>query len=223
MDGSGEFFAPFAAELAPELEPLVVSYPLSELGYGELAAHARKALPARPYILVGESFSGPIAISLAASAPPGLLGVVLVCSFARSPLPWLSRFLPFAPPVWWLPEAIAARMLLGRFSTPEYSRLLASSIKRVTPAVWRSRLRAVKEVDVTAQLARIKVPILYLRASLDRLVPRAASDWVLRHAKDATPVDLEGPHFLLQARPREAAAHVKAFAQRCNLNATGAQ
>ena len=211
MDGSGEFFAGFAAALSPELEPIVVSYPESEIGYGELAAHARKALPRRPFLLVGESFSGPVAISLAASAPPGLLGVVLVCSFARSPLPWLSRLLPFAPPVWRMPESIAARLLLGRFSTPEYRRLLASAIKRVPPAVWRARLRAVREVDVTAQLARIRVPILYFRASWDRVVPRAASDWVLRHAKDATPVDLEGPHFLLQARPREAAAQVKKF------------
>jgi pimeloyl-[acyl-carrier protein] methyl ester esterase len=217
MDGSGEFFAPFAAELAPEIESKVVSYPASEIGYGELAAHARKALPDRPYILVGESFSGPVAIALAASAPPGLRGVVLVCSFARSPLPRLARFLPFAPPVWRMPKFIAARLLLGRFSTPEYAKLLASSLSRVPPAVWRARLGAVRSVDVTAQLAQVRVPILYFRASFDRIVPRAASDWVLRNAKDATVVDLDGPHFLLQARPREAASHVKTFARRVGL------
>jgi len=211
MDGSGEFFAEFAAALSPEIDPIVVSYPPRELGYGELAAHARKALPDRPHVLLGESFSGPIAISLAASAPPGLCGVVLVASFARSPMP-LARVLPLAPPVWLVPEWLAARMLLGRFSTPEYSKLLASAMKRISPAVWRARLRAVRDVDVTAQLAQVKVPILYLRASWDRVVPRAASDWVLRNATNARVVDLEGPHFLLQARPRDAARHVKAFA-----------
>jgi len=214
MDGSGEFFAEFAAALSPEVEPIVVSYPAAELGYGELTAHARKSLPDRPYVLVGESFSGPIAISIAASAPPGLLGVVLVCSFARSPLPWFSRLLPFAPPVWRMPQSIVARVLLGRFSTPRYSRLLAASIQKIPPAVWRARLRAVRDVDVTAQLKQIKVPLLYLRASRDRVVPRAASEWLLRNTKDAAVADLDGPHFLLQARPHEAATRVKDFARR---------
>jgi hypothetical protein len=50
----------------------------------------------------------------------------------------------------------------------------------------------------------------YLRASEDRLVPRSAS-----HELSAIPrirfADVEGPHFLLQAKPTAAAAHVQAF------------
>jgi pimeloyl-[acyl-carrier protein] methyl ester esterase len=217
MDGSGEFFADFAAALAPEVGSTVVSYPALEHGYPDLVDFARQALPERPYILVGESFSGPVAISIAASSPPGLRGVVLVCSFARSPVPPLLRRLPFAPPIWLLPEWLATRMLLGRFATPDYSRLLASSMRKIPPAVWRARLRAVRDVDMTSQLAQIDVPILYLRASWDRVVPRAATDWVLTNAKGVTVVDLDGPHFLLQAQPHEAAAHVKAFARRVGL------
>jgi len=164
MDGSGEFFTEFAAALSPEVESVVVSYPASALGYRELGEHARKFLPGRPFILVGESFSGPVAISLAASAPPGLLGVVLVCSFARCPMRF-ARFLPFAPPVWRMPQAIAARLLLGPFRTPEYAALLGSSMKRIPSPVWRARLQAVRDVDVTERLREVRVPILYFRAS----------------------------------------------------------
>jgi pimeloyl-ACP methyl ester carboxylesterase len=65
-------------------------------------------------------------------------------------------------------------------------------------------------VDVAALLARVDVPVLYLRASEDWLVPKSASDDFaalpcIRFA------DIEGPHFLLQAKPSEAAAHVEAF------------
>ncbi|UUZ51553.1 alpha/beta hydrolase [Massilia sp. B-10] len=43
--------------------------------------------PAEPYFLLGESFSGPVAIALAAERPPMLLGLILSCTFARNPLP----------------------------------------------------------------------------------------------------------------------------------------
>jgi hypothetical protein len=42
----------------------------------------------------------------------------------------------------------------------------------------------------------------------------------MSNAKDATLVDLDGPHFLLQARPHEAASHVKAFARRVGVSAS---
>jgi pimeloyl-ACP methyl ester carboxylesterase len=216
MDGSGEFFSDFAAALAPEIDSIVVSYPDRELGYEELEAFAREALPSRRYILVGESFSGPIAIGLAASAPAGLLGVVLVCSFARSPMPLPTSLQRMAVhlPMRAVPAWIAGRMLLGRFSTPDYRDKLSSSIARVRAAVWRARIRAILSVDVIPQLRRIDMPILYLRASEDRVVPPAATDLVVRNAKDLRVADLDGPHFLLQVRPQESAAHVKAFARR---------
>jgi pimeloyl-ACP methyl ester carboxylesterase len=216
MDGSGEYFSDFAAALAPEIDSIVVSYPDRELGYEELEAFARTALPPQRYILVGESFSGPIAIGLAASAPAGLLGVVLVCSFARSPmrLPAFLRPMAVHFPLQRVPAWIAGKMLLGRYSTPDYRDKLSASIARVRAAVWRARMRAIVSVDVIPQLRRIDVPILYLRASGDGVVPPAAADLVARNARDVRIADLDGPHFLLQVRPRESAEHVKEFARR---------
>jgi len=74
MDGTGQLFEPFVAALGEEFSVQVVRYPATEpLGYAELASLVRAALPTdRPFVLLGESFSGPIAISVAASAPPQL-------------------------------------------------------------------------------------------------------------------------------------------------------
>src|SRR5207249_6130409 len=71
MDGSGSLFEDFIASLPPDVEAMVVKYPPDRaLDYAELEALARAALPIQgSFLLVGESFSGPVAVALAASSP----------------------------------------------------------------------------------------------------------------------------------------------------------
>jgi len=72
-------------------------------------------------------------------------------------------------------------------------------------------------VDKTSCLPTIGVPVLYLRASEDRVVFRSAAELISRHVPRLKIVDLEGPHFLLQVKPAEAAAAIKGFANDCGL------
>jgi pimeloyl-ACP methyl ester carboxylesterase len=74
----------------------------------------------------------------------------------------------------------------------------------------------VLEADVSALLPRVDVPVLYLRASEDQLVPRTISD-ELTAIPSIRFVEIEGPHFLLQARPSAAAAHVHGFLQNIDV------
>ena len=184
------------------------------LGYAGLESIARRHLPSnRPFFLLGESFSGPIAVSIAASRPPGLLGVILCCSFARNPMPHLAaarplvRFFPFGvvPVSWFSP------LLLGRFSSPALHSTLAGAVASVVPAVLRERARAALTADVSALLSRIEVPILYLRASEDRVVSKSASDLIASQVPDTRVVDFTAPHLLLQVVPAAAASAVSAF------------
>lgn len=89
MDGSGELFTPFVEALGPSIDARVLRYPADQpLGYAALTARVREALPAdRPYVLLAESFSGPIGVEIAAQAPPGMMGLVLCSTFARNPRP----------------------------------------------------------------------------------------------------------------------------------------
>ena len=66
MDGTGDLFAAFLSAPGCDLDVKVVSYPTDvALGYADLEAFARAALPTdRPFVILGESFSGPIAISI---------------------------------------------------------------------------------------------------------------------------------------------------------------
>jgi pimeloyl-[acyl-carrier protein] methyl ester esterase len=213
MDGSGLLFADFINALAPRVEAKVVAYPPDRpLTYPQLAALVRTELPNdRPFILLGESFSGPIAVTLAASQPPGLRALVLVCSFVRSParLPLVLQRWLAALPVRMVPIRLAAAILLGRFATARLRELLGQAVHAVAPEVWRTRLAAVVSVNVEQELRRIGVPVLYLRARQDRVVPRFASELISRCLPSVRIVDLESPHFMLQAKPAESAAHIQ--------------
>jgi len=216
MDGTGEQFAELCRHLDARLRAVVVAYPCDEpLSYEALESFVRGRLPTdQPYIIVAESFSGPIAVSVAASAPRGLLGLILSCSFVRNPHPWLRvcrpivRCLPFRS----LPVSVMSGALLGRFSSPPLRKMLAHALAVVSPDTFRTRIRALLEVDVSGCLSQMKVPLLYLRATEDRVVPKSASALILELLPSARIVDVVAPHFLLQAVPAAAARHIERFA-----------
>lgn len=214
LDGSGELFAPFMTELDPAVPVVVVRYPGDRtLGYAGLAAVAHSALPAGPHVVLGESFSGPIAAMLAAGAPPNLKGVVLCCSFVRSPRPLLGRLRALLPvlPLGWAPLGALGRVLMGRWWTAPMQTRLVGAMAALTPPALKARLHAVLTVDVSAALAASRVPLLYLQASRDFVVPHHAADTVRSIRPDARVETIQGPHFLLQASPVESARAIEAF------------
>src|ERR1700722_12941492 len=87
LDGTGKLFAEFLKALDLGVSASVVSYPPEvPLGYHELEPIVRAALPAHdPFVLLGESFSGPLAIRIAADPPPALKGLILCVTFASNP------------------------------------------------------------------------------------------------------------------------------------------
>ena len=215
MDGTGELFGPFIAALDGEFNVKVVSYPTTApLDYSELESFARAELPAEgPFVLLGESFSGPIAVCLAASAPHRLKGLILCCTFVRNPRPIFAgmRSLVGILPVALAPVRLLSHLLLGSFSTAPLRTALVKSLAQVSAPALRARLRSVLQVDVSAKLSAVTVPTLYLRASSDRLVPPSASALISQLAPRSRVVQLEGPHFLLQAAPALGAEAVRSF------------
>jgi len=215
MDGTGDLFLPLLESLGAELKVQVVRYPEKQsLGYEELSAYVSALLPAEePFVLLGESFSGPIAIRLAAQAPSGLRGVILCCTFARNPRPalaWLRACLPLVPFAW-IPSGLLSWALLGPFAKLALRRMLKQAVGRVSPAVLRTRARAVLDVDMTGALVQVRVPCLYLQASADRVVPARAATLITRVLASVQLVQVDGPHGLLQVAPEESAAVLSAF------------
>jgi pimeloyl-ACP methyl ester carboxylesterase len=215
MDGTGDLFSRLAAALPSALEVRIVRYPVSQpQSYAQLCAWVEAALPTdRPYGLLGESFSGPVAITVASRSPPGLAKLILCCTFDRSPRP-APRFLRSA--ISWLPLSamplgLLGRALMGRQFSDGVQAELATAMRRLSPETLRTRLRSVLDVDVSGLVPRIRVPILYLRATEDWVVPKAASQRLLTMNPAIEAVDLAGPHFLLQIKAVEAAREIVRF------------
>ena len=215
MDGTGRLFGPLLAALPPGIDGEPVAYPRDEpLGYeGLLPVVEAAAVRGGDFVVVGESFSGPLAIMLAARRPPGLRGVVLCASFIRFPLPVPPRFRG-AVRAWMFrlqPLGLVSLVLLGRRAWGGLGAMLRDAVRSVSPEVLAARALAVAGVDVTAELRACPVPVLSLRAAGDLVVRRGCAE-AIRAARPATEeVVLPGPHLVLQASPREAAAALAAF------------
>ena len=215
LDGTGLLFRPFVQCLPQEIEPLVISYPNDvRLGYEELLPIVLGQLSSKPFVLLGESFSGPLAVMIAAEKPAELRGLVLCASFVRSPvafLPgWCSHLVrPFQFRLY--PAIAHLRLLLGRFSDPTVRSLTAQAVAMVQPDVIAHRIRAVHRVNVADQLGKCPVPALYLRGAKDRLVPQSAMRACLRANPAMQCVTLAAPHMVLQTQPEAAARAIQTF------------
>lgn len=222
MDGTGELFANLIAELPVNLKTVVVRYPTATvLNYEELTALAALQIPKNtPYVLLGESFSGPIAIALAATANEQLKGVILSCTFAANPRPMLSTWSFLVPSMTVRDKLlrVLSKLLMGSFQDDAVYSQLKEILPRVSPETMRARLDAVIGVNYLAELAKINVPILYLRGKHDRLVPTSASETITKFAKNASLVELNAPHLLLQIAAKEAAEEISSFMEKALKN-----
>jgi pimeloyl-ACP methyl ester carboxylesterase len=215
FDGTGELFGPFVDALRGRAAVTVVDYSRPKVSsYSDCRALAERRLPRdESYVLVGESFSGPVAVSIAAANPPGLCGLALVGSFLSSPRPALKYFSPLLPilPTHNPSDRLTDFLLLGRHATPELRARIRNAMAQVSPRTVRARLRAISQVNVTTDLSRVRVPVLYLRGTEDRLVPRRCGDEVARLAHTVRIAELPAPHMLLQCAPADSATLLLEF------------
>jgi pimeloyl-ACP methyl ester carboxylesterase len=207
LDGTGKLFAPFIKQFPDPTRMTVISYPMDKyIPFTQLVDYIIHLLPTdRPLALLGESYSGPVALSLASKADLDIRKVILVATFAKFPASFLktvSKFLPlsllFRLPI---PDFAIRYYCFGSTTNKILGSLLRDSIKANKPEVLAKRVHDVSSVDVTGLLAGIKVPCLYIAASDDKLVPGNAINHLRRHLPDLSVVTIQGSHFILQVQP----------------------
>ena len=211
MDGSGELFERFIAAAPTGFRLIALRFP-QFANYDDLEVALFEQLPAEEFSIVAESFSGPLGIRLAARAAERVNALVFSNTFAdapRSPLyamwPWAFLF-RFSPPGW-----IVRRYLLGRFIDRENLTPVRRAAADVSPSVMAKRVVASLRVNDLPILRKLRVPMLYLRGTEDRLV----LDRSVRVMQHANPTilrrDVAAPHLLLQTAAAEAWSHIAPF------------
>lgn len=208
LDGTGILFRPLLAALPGDIRPSVVTYPGDrELSLPEHARAALGQLPPGKSVLVAESFSGLVALTLLVEAPSRVAGIIFIGAFAEPPRPMLMKFAPvisrFAGAVRSAPSFLLRRFCLGADATPDQLNLLREALGAVSPAVLAHR------VALTRRRHNFKgpftVPCCYLQASHDLLVPAGAASWFGERFASFRLEIVQGPHFLLQVKSRECA------------------
>ena len=215
LDGTSSLFEPLQRELPAWIDSRAVAYPPDhKLGYHELEPLVRAALPAdRPFVVLGESFSGPLAVRVAAARPPNLAGVILSCTFVRNPYPvpgWAQGFVGAMSPNF-VPHDVRAALSLGAAADGPLRAPMDAALASVSSEVIGHRAASIVGLEDSALLAAVDVPVLYLRASRDLVVPRSAGEWLCRGLKACTVAELDGPHMIQQTNAREAAGVMAAW------------
>jgi len=217
LDGTGDLFEPLLSKLPPEVSTQVVRYPTDRaLSYAELLTYVTECLPAeKPYIVLAESFSTPLAVSLAARHPRNLRGLILCAGFVTNPARGWLRFLQaLAWPLWCrrgIPAAAVSHFLVGRNAALELQQRVVRTIQSVPPAIIAARIRFVARCDVRRELASVSVPTLYLQPTDDRLVTPRSLEEIQKEKPDIQVVQVAGPHFLLQREPSRATQVIADF------------
>ncbi|HJQ37712.1 MAG TPA: alpha/beta hydrolase [Thermoanaerobaculia bacterium] len=209
LDGTGTLFEPLTSTAPPGITPIVIRLP--ELAsYDELLREIR--LPIGRFAILGESFSGPLALSIARVYPDRVVAVILCNTFVSPPITRLLRFFPwsvlFLLPI---PRFIIRWFFVGRAASADLVSAVRSAVAATPRRVLAARMHAV--FSLPKPDFRIEVPVLVLSGKRDALVKPNVREfqkigWRVVHKS------VDAPHLLLQAAPVEAWREISAFLEK---------
>jgi len=183
MDGTGQLFYRQVPLLARRYR--VATYRLREDAPGmsvlvdDLARVIRAASPeGGPAVVVGESFGGTVALSLAVARPELVRRLVIVNSFPYFKPRFRLRLAIFAlesVPFPWQAMGVVRRMTAFRLHSRYTHRREIRRFMELTAGTTRrgylDRLRILLDYDVRDRLREIAAPTLFLASERDHLVP----------------------------------------------------
>ena len=216
MDGTGELLRPLAEQLSIHRPVQLVSYPVDRfLSYDQLVSYIKERLPNDRCVILGESFSGPIAIEIAAT-DSRIAGLVLASSFARHPFPTQIAAFVRLLDLRWIPTSIVVAVLMGMTATPELKMHLRQVLRTLPPEIIQARIQEVLRVDKRVRLNEIACPMLCLHGYSDRLVSKKHVDEIVSARPDCQTRWLESSHMLLATHTDAAVNVIEEFCEHLN-------
>ncbi|HDZ62360.1 MAG TPA: alpha/beta hydrolase [Nitrospirae bacterium] len=216
LDGTGDLFRPFLEFLPENIKPVIVSYPKDiPYGYDELKQVVMASLPEDSnFIILGESFSGPLALMAADDKPDALKGIILCATFVRNPFrlipSWLSS-LSVSPVYYLWPMTIKVRAWFSGGKYKDIFKMALNAVKSVNPEVIANRVKAILKVNVEKELKDCRVPILYLTSTKDHLIKEHNIKNIKKIKKDVQEIKIDTLHFVLQLEPEKSAKEIIKF------------
>lgn len=213
LDGTGRLFSPVLPFLSKHDCEVVALPTTGAQDYATLAQYVASQLPKQDFVLIAESFSGPIGAELAYQQIDGMCGVIFVATFLNTPrkLPAkLASLLPIRLLMGLPFENYFYRMFLFGPNAPEsFIDLFRSVIRAVPPNLIKARLHCLSNMEEAKKTSSI--PALYISATSDKLVPNAKAKEFEKAFYSLRLASVKGSHFVLQTKPRECARVIDEF------------
>ncbi len=184
LDGTGELFYRQIPVLSPRFR--VVTYRLRDSArrMSELVSDVGHMLDAgapgnEPAILVGESFGGALSMHFALAHPERVRALVILNSFASfTPRYRLHLAMGGVRAMPWEGMRLVRRVAALRLHSAHTERSEVERFLTLTRSTTRegylNRLRMLTTYDLRAELHALRVPVLYLAADRDHLIPSVA-------------------------------------------------
>jgi pimeloyl-[acyl-carrier protein] methyl ester esterase len=218
LDGIGKLLSRFVQLRPPSFSCDVVAYGDGFAEFDEYINAVKVRLRAdTKIVLIAESFSGPIATHVASRYPEQVAGIIFAASFVNPPHPVLLNVASVTP----TPAFGAMRTtLVNHFCVNGvYEKNVIDEanvvVGELESAVIKRRLMLLASLAKLAH-AQIDIPVLSLRATQDRLITRVATSSITTTFLKTISIDIDSPHFLLQARPEECWRHIEKFVASCS-------
>lgn len=207
MDGTGNLFSPLLYALSG-FDCTVI--PLPNTGPQDYVSISRPVidkLPKEDFILIAESFSGPLATALAKEGIDNLKGIIFVATFLSTPRKYLLSIAKKLPlkllanlP---LTEPLHKRFFLGIDASCGLIDLFRTTLRSLPSEIIKERLKSLHSLAYKPE--KIHLPAAYIQATSDKLVPPDKAIEFERCFENLIIKSIEGPHFILQAKPAASA------------------
>lgn len=213
LDGTGDFLEPLIDAFGTQHPVIPIKYPPELTQYAELERFVRERLPQDDaFVLLAESFSGPLAVRIAHAPSKGLKGVIFAATFARRPRPLpalaarILNLMPFRK-VWFLRLilflSIRARPKL------DFQALFVAAFQKVPAHTFAKRAEQCLRADVRGLLPNLSVPAVFIKATNEYVVSRNA--WKDFQAAQIPIIEIKGTHFLMYDQAKCTVAKLQGF------------
>ncbi|WP_162938095.1 alpha/beta fold hydrolase [Kiloniella sp. EL199] len=213
LDGTGNLFAPFLEQLNID-DVQVISLPdTGSQDYETLTSYVERLLPNKPFVLVAESFSGPIAALLSLREMENLKGIVFVATFLSNPNPLLLSVAKYLPLKFManmpFSSAILRTFLLGKNADDNLLSLFRATLEEMSPTILRARLKSLATVKLS--ISNDDLPTSYILPLCDCLVCKSKVREFEGSFAKIEMIIFEGPHFILQSKCNDVKRYIANF------------
>jgi pimeloyl-ACP methyl ester carboxylesterase len=217
LDGTETFLRPLLERLPSTIRPRAMNYPdAGPYDYAALLEIVRHNLvDASCYVVLACSFSGPLAIMLAAAEPSRVRGIILIATFAtlpNGPRKWARSMLrtPIVAVI-----RIARRLPIWSLRPKDDPLRIAKreTWSRVSARGLAGRARAALSADERRTVRRCHQPVLCVEYEGDEVMPAWCMDEIQRHCARSRRITLRGGHLAMFSDPDPLAAEIVRFVE----------